>query len=768
MLQTPLFDNLLTCLQTDTSTRVISLAISILVMFLPHIPSSLGPYLPALFNIYGRMLFWDRARRAEEPQPDEEEEEAHVTEKKPMPDNGWIKMSYLLESDDETVPELIHYFTFLYGLYPINFMSYIRKPQKYLRNANFAGADDHEIDPSEIRSRSEPFRQLHLLHPSFFHLTMESELTDTNRWINSEAADVVAECMGLLNAPADHEKQDSRTRGPTQKLNLDFSSPSSSGENPQSPSRYSSSREIQQSIPKEDILQMTFATPSNPNLSGGDSPTLPAAGSDSPTIPPQMLSPTQQLPILSAQRSSRSIGTASVMSYSSNNPSIDNLSPLDRESVPRKFTQPVTSDIKIAYLLREIQLLQNDLKLEQYFKAQHLSHIVHLRAKQLREATVEAETQNLINSNKHLKSKIQELKLAIDRIRTETEKSKAHARHWEENITERYQTLRDKGKSIVAERDDLKRQLEIAQRDLKRMRMVVVKSESQELTSRLSGLVYEAAADEMSDLRAENDRLASTIRKYELNEELAVKLIETEGAASKRVEQLEQLLEAKESELEVAKAFFMKKLRENSREATIASNARIKEMHDSALQASRNRALVSERKLLDRQREFDDLHRRYDYEDRRAETTHTPVLSPSRSQFQHDGSSPVLRSFGNSNRASDPDPWDQAANMISDSAYSDAPRPQRRSRTEPIPPTSERKELHEFDPSRRSHNARHSGSSPTKSEHDYDQAQSGPSRHNSVTRGQLASASGVSKAEPPLAARMYGRGESILPLIWTF
>lgn len=708
------------------------------------------------------MLFWDRARRAEGPTPHNEEGD-DVNEKRPMPDNGWIKMSYLLESDDETVPELIHYFTFLYGLYPINFMSYIRKPQKYLRNANFAGADDHEIDPNEIHSRSEPFRQLHLLHPNFFLLTIESELTDTNRWINSEAADVVAECMGLLNAPVDHEKQESRTRGPTQKLNLDLSSPSLLGENLQSPTRHSSSREsFQSAIPQDEMLQMTFATPPQSQLLGGDSPTLPAAGSDSPTIPPQMLSPTRQLPILTTQRSSRSLGAGSVMSYSSNNLSIDNLSPLDHDSIPRKITQPVAADVKIAYLHREIQLLQNDLKLEQYFKAQHLSHIVHLRGKQLREATVEAETQNLINSNKHLKSKIEQLKLAIDRIRTETEKSKAHARHWEENITERYQTLRDKGKCIVAERDGLKRQLEIAQRDLKRMRMVVVQSESQELTSRLSGLVYEAAADEMSDLRIENSRLASTIRKYELNEELAVKLIETEGDASKRVEQLEHLLEAKESELEVAKAFFMKKLRENSREASIASNARIKEMHDSALQASRNRALVSERKLLDRQREFDDLYRRYNHGDRQAEATNSPLQSPSRSQFQHGGSSPVLRSFNTSSRVSDSDPWDQAATMISDSVYSDAPRPQRRSRTEPMPATSEKQESHDYDPSMRSHNNRHSGSSPTKSEHDYDQTHSGPSRHNSVTRGQVASQGSVPKTESQPAARMYGRGKSIL------
>src|SRR6266536_2812443 len=219
LLQTPLFENLLKCLQIDTSTRAISLAMTALVMFLPHIPSSLASYLPALFNIYSRMLFWDRERRA----PDitkVEQDDSRSEKSQQVSEDGksWVKLAYLLESEDEIVPELLHYFTFLYGLYPINFMSYIRKPQRYLRHAGFPGADDLDIEPSEIRARSEPFRQVHLLHPNFFILTIESELTDTNRWMKSEAADVVAECMALYNPVDDKPSLTGRSRGPTKKI----------------------------------------------------------------------------------------------------------------------------------------------------------------------------------------------------------------------------------------------------------------------------------------------------------------------------------------------------------------------------------------------------------------------------------------------------------------------------------------------------------------------------------------------------------------------
>jgi len=480
LLQTPLFDNLLRCLQIDTSTRAISLAMTALVMFLPHIPSSLGAHLPALFNIYSRMLFWDRERRAASVTSDEPDDEKRE-EPRPVSDadRSWTKLPYLLESDDDTVPELLHYFTFLYGLYPINFMSYIRKPQKYLRHANFPGADDLDVEPTEIRERSETFREVHLLHPNFFIMTIESELTDNNRWMKSEAADVVAECMALYSPGEEGLLHASRSKGlVTHKtLEQDVDIPEEplldepSNLTPYQ-SRHTSWRNTQSTAVASPEPYRTSHLPglnrkasqtSQSIASIADSPALQPTDRiiDSPTLPPQLMSGHVALKdILTSQASARgsmyrSMTNDSVQSFTdSHNPDnpfhVDaDFESLARAPVPRSPSlRPTHADpsIRISYLHREIQLLHNDLNFERYLKQQHLSHIGQLRRKQIREARVEAETQNLINSNRALKSRVEELKKSMLQMKRETEKSKSHSRKWEADLSSKLRLLREEQK----------------------------------------------------------------------------------------------------------------------------------------------------------------------------------------------------------------------------------------------------------------------------------------------------------------------------------
>ncbi len=190
ILQTPLFGNILHSLQKDESTSTVTLALVSLIMILPFIPSSLVSFLPTLFNIYARLLFWDRdstfAKQHTEMGAENEKGGGIPWDKALLdPDNDGHSMSYLSE-----------YFTILYGLYPINFLDYIRKPQRYLRHAN--NPEDIDVQAVEIRDRSEQFRKQHVLHPNFYSLTIESERTDMSRWIKSEADEVLADCMALV------------------------------------------------------------------------------------------------------------------------------------------------------------------------------------------------------------------------------------------------------------------------------------------------------------------------------------------------------------------------------------------------------------------------------------------------------------------------------------------------------------------------------------------------------------------------------------------
>jgi solute carrier family 25 protein 16 len=605
-----------------------------LVMFLPHIPSSASQHLPALFNIYSRMLFWDRERKAVEPEPHAEDDEKN--EKDIHEDKSWDKLPYLLESEDEQVPELLHYFTFLYGLYPINFMSYIRKPQRYLRHANFPGANDLDIEPTEIRQRSEPFRRVHMLHPNFFLLTIDSEITDNNRWEKSEAADVVAECMALYCPGEDVQGLAYRSKAPAKKLEADSDVPEQAlldREETVTPyqSRHTSWRNTTSTAVASptDIrhsgLQRKYSQTSQSMPSIADSPPLqPADRHDSPTIPPQMmtsLSNNQLSDMLNTQKSIRgslyqSLPNESVASLALSNthdPShvsayLESLGPHRSPSL-----HPTTNDpnLKVAYLHREIQLLRNDLNFERYLKQQHLSHIGQLRRQQIKEARAEAETQNLLNTNRGLRSKLEEAKRENVRMKSESEKSKAHARKWEDQLAAKLRVLRDEQKKWLLERAELKKDLDVAVDNADKLKQLVVTSESHELAARQKTMSVEASLDELERLRDEVENLTLSIRKYEARDLDVLRKEDAAAEAFKRVHLLEMEIRARDGELARSKQAFKNELqeivdrsKEEKEEAYVQKTTLSQEMLDSVLESSR-------KKIADLKRQNDRLLRRY-------------------------------------------------------------------------------------------------------------------------------------------------------------
>jgi solute carrier family 25 protein 16 len=591
-----------------------------LIMFLPHIPISASQHLPALFNIYSRLLFWDRERRAAEPKiltNDEDKAKKFENGRK-----AWEKLSYLLESDDENVPELLHYFTFLYGLYPINFMSYIRKPQRYLRHANFVGAEELDIEPTEIRQRSEPFRQVHLLHPNFFHLTIESELTDNERWRRSEAADVVTECMALYVPSEDGHEHAARGPVPIRKVDINSDVPDqplldSDLATPYQ-SRHASWRITGSTMMpspegyRQTALHRKLSQTSQSMPSIADSPSLrPSDQLESPTLLPQMVGSHtnyQLADMLNAQKSARgslhqSLTNDSVASLALSNTIQDSsqvdayLASLSRDAVPRSpslrpsATIPAEASLKAAYLNREIQLLKNDLNFERYLKQQHLSHIGQLRRKQIREARVEAETQNLINSNRGLKLKLEESKRLNAQIKKETEKSKTHSRKWESDLTAKLRHLREDQKKWNIEREQLNKDLDTALENVKNLRQIVVSSERNELAAKQKMASVESSLDELDRLRADVEKLTARIRTYEAGERETLKAKDNEVAALNQVEVLRVELRARDEEILKTKIAYEESyaVRAPQDNGTSRRDTLTLEVIDSALASSRNR-----------------------------------------------------------------------------------------------------------------------------------------------------------------------------------
>lgn len=563
-------------------------------MILPHIPTSASKYLPALFNIYSRMLFWDRERKKpnHNPMGNDEDSDDEKTVHSGADGKPWEKLSYLLDSDDDTVPELLHYFTFLYGLYPINFMSYIRKPQRYLRHANFPGADDFDVDPTEIRDRSETFRKVHVLHPNFFMMTIETEITDSNRWMKSAAADVVAECMDLYSPIEDTEETNpTRSKDAPNLMSSEIPAPLESDLATPFQSRHNSWRNTQSTAvgqqTEDHVLQRKL---SQSSISAAESPVIPPEDRPiSPSIQPHMLtspSHNQLHDLLNSQKPTRGSiyqtltnESAGSLALSQNQESKTTIhidaylaSLTSREQMPRSRSPSLhpsngtDSNLKVAYLHREIQLLRNDLNFERYLKHQHLSAIGQLRNKQIKEARGEAEIQNLINANAVLKSKLEEAKSLNAQIKRETEKSKMHSRKWESELSAKLRVLREEQKKWNVEREERKRDLQLAKQRTEKLKNIVIESEAKELASRQKVQSVESSLDELERLRVEVDKLTVSLRTYEAGENEAVQAKENEDAAVRQVEILKMQLLSREEELANSKETFdeeIQKLRED-------------------------------------------------------------------------------------------------------------------------------------------------------------------------------------------------------------
>ena len=247
VVQTPLVEHILQCLMNDRSTLLVSVALQCFVMLLPHIPHTVSTQLPRLFLIYSRCLCWEKfsassSQAQKDLVTDDRLRRGSDSESEPLYsiDPTWKVITSVPGVSESSAPELLSYFTYLYGLYPLNLMAYIRKPRKYLKNIEFDGADNFDLDQTVIRNRTEQFQRAHLLHPNFFNTTVEDELAD-NRWLKAEPAEVVTACLALYAG-----SQQLPTPGPPPSSKLPPLPTPHSGEAPQpeSPSRSKRSSSI--------------------------------------------------------------------------------------------------------------------------------------------------------------------------------------------------------------------------------------------------------------------------------------------------------------------------------------------------------------------------------------------------------------------------------------------------------------------------------------------------------------------------------------------
>ena len=146
IMDTRLFTYLLFSLESDRDSLCIVSGLKLLVYILPHVSNALSPYVIQIFNTCARCLCWDTA-------------DTNLPLRE-LPDKSWE--IYGSEKDapsqdqkrvtDHVMLDASQLFTFLYGLYPLNFVSFLRDPIKYLASKgwNDAIGFDEEI----LRTRS--------------------------------------------------------------------------------------------------------------------------------------------------------------------------------------------------------------------------------------------------------------------------------------------------------------------------------------------------------------------------------------------------------------------------------------------------------------------------------------------------------------------------------------------------------------------------------------------------------------------------------------
>ncbi|XP_040081395.1 hamartin isoform X1 [Oryx dammah] len=165
--QAPLLPSLLKCLKMDTDVIVLTTGVLVLITMLPMIPQSGKQHLHDFFDIFGRLSSWCLKKPG------------HVTE---------VYLVHLHAS----VYALFHR---LYGMYPCNFVSFLR--------SHYSMKENLETFEEVVKPMMEHVR----IHPELVTGSKDHEL-DPRRWKRLETHDVVIECAKISLDPTEASYED--------------------------------------------------------------------------------------------------------------------------------------------------------------------------------------------------------------------------------------------------------------------------------------------------------------------------------------------------------------------------------------------------------------------------------------------------------------------------------------------------------------------------------------------------------------------------------
>ncbi|XP_011861263.1 PREDICTED: hamartin isoform X2 [Vollenhovia emeryi] len=164
-----LFRDLLKLLKVEADILPLMSALLLLVMLLPMLPAALGPYLPEIFEVFGRLASYYHHHQSPLLSPS-----FTPTTAPSLIDKDHLYLIHLQVG-------LYGLFHRLYAMYPCNFISYLK--QQYVLREQLA-TFTHTIRPMLDSVR---------MHPSLVTASKDAEISAT-RWKKMEHHDVVIEC----------------------------------------------------------------------------------------------------------------------------------------------------------------------------------------------------------------------------------------------------------------------------------------------------------------------------------------------------------------------------------------------------------------------------------------------------------------------------------------------------------------------------------------------------------------------------------------------
>jgi hypothetical protein len=573
VLETPIIGNLYNCILIDTSGTVVDLALTALIMFLPHITTSLVYSLPKLFVIYSRILCWDIYNKDGEV-PDETEggdmeKSFHGAEVNSSleTDPSWEPLPRLFNSIEAVTPKANYLFTFLYGLFPLNFMNFIRKPRRYLKMKNYPGSHDLNLHQDAIRQRTEAHRTTHKLHPNFFLTTPEDELTD-NRWLKSDPADLVSECLGLYIANAT-TLTDPPGPPPTSKL----------PDIPKVPRNKHNVRPDALLAPDEDYVtspsearsltgswrHTQSTTLTTPSLGNAFEPSQqPPRKTSTDHIDPQSDSareastgaPTREGS--PAGKSARGSGSRPQSRHGEKAPKKDIYGffptpPLQvfTQALSRNQDGSAPSDIQnTAMLQREVMLLRNDLNFERFQKQQYLNQIGQLQRKHIKDATVESQNQNVLNAKKTLSAKLETSNRLYEQLKKESATSRSQSKRFEEQLTQKLKAAKEEEKLLQAEIQSLRHECEKQRKECEALQKLIVESENREQDSRNQLITQSLDIQEMESMQQRLLDMDEKLQDYELKDLEIERVREDQDLLRNELEASKMNLDSRDAELD--------------------------------------------------------------------------------------------------------------------------------------------------------------------------------------------------------------------------